>query len=106
MTYVDITAKKPQIIKLHGDAEFETKNTQDETYRLPDETLDIVDHVLRHSGLIFVGYGGNDESIIDALNHLDKRAVANGVYWIRNNSPTSKLKTWLDDRNDAFWIKL
>jgi len=105
MTYVDVTTKKPQIVKLHGDAEFDAKNTKDETYRLPPETLETIDHVLRNSGLIFVGYGGNDESIIDALNQLGQRAITNGVYWIKNNLPESKLKNWLESRDDVFWIQ-
>ena len=105
MSYVNPNSEKPQIVKLHGDVEFYPKNTEEETLELNDEALEIVKHVLTNCGLIFLGYGGNDQSIINSLNQIGPNSIPNGIFWIRKNLPDSKFKDWLNERNGSFWIK-
>ena len=105
MSFVNPNSARSQIVKLHGDVELEPKNTEDETSKLNDESLDIVKHTLTNCGLIFVGYGGNDKSIINSLNQIGKDSITNGIFWIRNTLPESKLKDWLDSREHSYWIK-
>jgi hypothetical protein len=51
------------VIKLHGDARLTPKNTELETKELTDAVKKVLKNLLHESGLIFVGYGGNDQSI-------------------------------------------
>jgi NAD-dependent SIR2 family protein deacetylase len=74
-----IGAKQPKILKLHGDYLYSTLvNTQKE---LKDQDLNMetqVASVLSEYGLIVVGYGGGDESVI---NILQKISPKNDLYW-------------------------
>ncbi|MCJ7497572.1 MAG: SIR2 family protein, partial [candidate division Zixibacteria bacterium] len=60
--FVKITRTRPMIIKLHGDARLEPKNTEQETKELADSVKKVLRNLLSETGLIFMGYGGNDES--------------------------------------------
>jgi len=105
MSFVNIQSHKPQIVKLHGDVEFDPKNTEEETIKLNDDALETVKHTLTNCGLIFIGYGGNDKSIINSLVQISEKSITNGIFWVRNSLPDSKLKDWLDSREHSFWIK-
>jgi NAD-dependent SIR2 family protein deacetylase len=91
---VRITAKRPKIVKLHGDFLFDNiKNTLNELESLEDNMRDKFRQCAAEFGLIVVGYSGNDRSVMDSLNTL-LRSDSNfphGVYWCcRKNSKLSK----------------
>jgi tetratricopeptide (TPR) repeat protein len=73
-----IGAKQPKILKLHGDYLYSTLiNTQkDLRDDLNMETQ--VASVLSEYGLIVVGYGGGDESVINILKKISPK---NDLYW-------------------------
>lgn len=81
---VSITSSRPKIIKLHGDYLFDgIKSSLNETESLEVNTKEKLIEFTKEYGLIFIGYAGNDRSIMDVLNTLLKQDeyLKNGVYW-------------------------
>ncbi len=93
--FVRITRTRPLIIKLHGDARLEPKNTEQETKELADSVKKVLKNLLYETGLVFIGYGGHDESISEILNELPPNALPWGIYWIGSKIPESKLGKWV-----------
>ena len=86
---ISVSSKRPKIIKLHGDYLFENiKSTLRETESLEHNTKDKLVEFCKEYGLIFVGYAGNDRSIMDVIDTLIKNDtyLKNGIYWcVRND---------------------
>ena len=59
---------------------------------------------LRGSGLIFLGYGGHDKGVTEALRTLPADALEFGVYWVNDFWPDGDFDKWLDSR-DVRWVK-
>lgn len=81
---VRLTSARPKIIKLHGDFLYDSiKNTVQETKRLEVNMESKFTQFATEYGLIIVGYGGNDDSIIKILRKLVKAPgyFPNGIYW-------------------------
>ncbi|WP_336931153.1 SIR2 family protein [Acinetobacter tandoii] len=81
---LSILSKRPQIVKLHGDYLFDDiKNTLKETESLEVNTREKFIEFSKDSGLIIVGYSGQDRSIMDVLNYLvqQEEYLKNGIYW-------------------------
>ncbi|MCK5294274.1 MAG: SIR2 family protein [Arcobacteraceae bacterium] len=81
---ITITSKRPKVIKLHGDYLFDDiKSTLRETESLEDNIRNKFIEFAKDYGLIVVGYGGHDRSIMDVLNYLLKHEdyYKNGIYW-------------------------
>ena len=104
VSFASSSSKKPHVIKLHGDAQFDPKNTSRETDKLEPEVENVLKEILAERGIIFLGYGGNDSSIIKLLSKLNERSLQWGIYWVSPNLPSSELSKWLDQRN-ATWVK-
>ncbi|OLS32414.1 MAG: Photosystem I assembly protein Ycf3 [Candidatus Heimdallarchaeota archaeon AB_125] len=102
--FVRPSRMKPLVIKLHGDARLEPKNTEIETKSLSDNTKIAIQKVLSDTGIIFMGYGGNDESIVEILSELPENALPWGVYWIGDKFPNTKLGNWIKKRNGV-WVQ-
>lgn len=81
---ITVTSKRPKIIKLHGDYLFDDiKSTLRETESLEDNIRNKFIEFAKDYGLIVVGYGGHDRSIMDVINYLLKHEdyYKNGLYW-------------------------
>jgi NAD-dependent SIR2 family protein deacetylase len=79
-----VTSKRPKIIKLHGDYLFDDiKATVRETESLEENTRKKFIEFGRDFGLIVVGYGGGDRSVMDVLQYLLRSDdyFKHGVYW-------------------------
>ena len=101
--FVRITRTRPLVIKVHGDARLEPRNTEEETQELPETVREVLKNMLCEMGLIFVGYGGHDKSIAEILNELPSNALPWGIYWISNRKPDGEIGEWLEKR-DAVWV--
>jgi len=101
--FVRITRMRPLVIKLHGDALLEPRNTKHETSQLPTRVKEVLKNFLSETALIFVGYGGNDKSIAEILNELPEGSLPWGIYWIGNKIPENNIGQWLRKRN-AIWV--
>ncbi len=81
---IRVASKRPKIIKLHGDFLYDDiKNTSNELETLENNMREKFRQYASEHGFIFVGYGGNDRSIMDALNVLlqSKNNFPHGIYW-------------------------
>lgn len=105
LEYISPTRVRPLIIKLHGDARLSPKNTIAETKNIHTKVVRQVSTLLHGSGLIFIGYGGNDKGIAKMFSALPNEALPFGVYWINTAEPKGALRPWLDKR-DATWVKI
>jgi len=103
-SFVRIGRTRPLVLKLHGDARVQPKNVTSETKQLDEAVERVLINLLQETGLIFIGYGGNDKSIVGILEQLPGDKPPWGVYWVRDTLPESDLHTWLKDRN-ATWVK-
>lgn len=102
--FVRPTRFSPLIVKLHGDAHVAPKNTTGETSTLDVLLQQVLNNLLNDAGVIFCGYGGNDQSILDALKELPSDALPGGVFWVGAKLPDNSFKSWLESR-DAVWIE-
>lgn len=81
---VNLTSQRPKVIKLHGDYLFpHQKHTVEELESLGGNMKIKFSHVARDHGLLVLGYGGRDRSIMGPLRDAlaDPAAFASGVYW-------------------------
>ncbi len=93
---VRLLSSHPIIVKLHGDFLFDDiKNTTQETTNLEKNMQDKVAQFASEYGLIVVGYGGRDASVMDTLKNLirDENNFKNGIYWcVSNNDISDRLE--------------
>ena len=81
---IRVTSKRPKVIKLHGDYLYDNiKNTTSETQSLESNTRYKFMEFGKDFGLVVIGYGGRDQSVMDVLSLLLKQDdyLKNGVYW-------------------------
>ena len=60
--------ERPYILKIHRDLLLAPKNTKPETEKLSEEWKECLDRVFRSYHPIFIGYAGNDKSLMNFLN--------------------------------------
>lgn len=101
--FVRSARKRPLVLKLHGDARLEPKNTESETTELADSVKKVLKNFLSETGLVFIGYGGHDESIANILKELPRDALPWGIFWVNTEVPDSSIGEWLRERN-AIWV--
>lgn len=102
--FARLTSGKPLVVKLHGDAHLSPQNTQDETNRLHNELEVLFGRLIHERGLIFIGYGANDESILKALRKLPADHVQAGIFWVNDTRPNGEFGAWLESQK-AVWVK-
>jgi len=86
---ISITSSRPKIIKLHGDYLYDSiRSSLNETESLEINTKEKLIEFTKEYGLIFVGYAGNDNSIMEVIKSLLKQDdyLKNGVYWCKRKS--------------------
>ena len=98
---VRLTRRRAKIIKLHGDFLFDgIKNTPDETRRLPENMEKKFKQCGQEYGLVVIGYGGRDDSVMNILEtlSLDKDSFKHGIYWCirKGEEPREKVKKLLE----------
>jgi NAD-dependent SIR2 family protein deacetylase len=84
--YIRLTASRPKIFKLHGDFLFDNiKNTSRELETLESNTRNKFKQFASEFGFIFLGYSGNDRSVMDVLNVLARTPgyFPGGIYWCK-----------------------
>lgn len=107
---IRITSARPKIIKLHGDFLYDSiKNTVRETETLEKNIRDKFMQFAREYGLVVIGYGGNDRSIMDILDTIlrSEGYFPNGLYWcVRKETKVSAKLNRLLQRENTYWIKI
>ncbi len=105
---VTVTSKRPKIIKVHGDYLFDDiKSTVRETESLEENTKKKFIEFGKDHGLIVVGYGGGDRSVMDVLNYLLKQEeyLKHGIYWcVREDANYSDELIKLLWKDRVYWV--
>jgi tetratricopeptide (TPR) repeat protein len=77
-----VTQERPSIIKLHGDYLYDNlKNTTSETSELEKNMQNAFSRTLSEYGMVVVGYGGEDRSIMNFLNSEEIEIPDYGLFW-------------------------
>jgi hypothetical protein len=103
-SFIRPTRTRPLVVKLHGDNRLSPQNTSQETKNLKNGIQKQIRAVLYDRGLIFIGYGGNDQSIAKLLDDMPNEALPLGVYWIGGTEPQGLIRSWLESRR-AIWVE-
>ena len=104
---IRVTSGRPKIIKLHGDFLYDNiKNTLAELETLEDNTKRKLHQFAQEYGLVVIGYGGRDRSVMDTLDVLlrDSDNYKQGIYWClrRGEEPSRRLQLLL--RRDRVYL--
>jgi Tfp pilus assembly protein PilF len=102
--YLRPTRTRPLVLKLHGDSLLAPTNTWRKTDEIKADVEKRVRSVLRDRGLIFMGYGGNDEVIARMLSVFTEEALPLGIYWVGASEPQGTLRAWLESRQ-GIWVQ-
>ncbi|RCW99897.1 MULTISPECIES: SIR2 family protein [Kosakonia] len=107
---ISVTSSRPKIIKLHGDYLFDSiKSSLKETESLEINTREKLIEFTKEYGLIFVGYAGNDNSIMEVLKYLLKQNdyLRNGIYWCKRKEDqvTPELFKLLS-QDKVYWVEI
>lgn len=54
---------------------------------------------LQDHALVFIGYGGNDQSILEFVQNCPLPALAPPIYWVSKHEPPAKFSEWLRQRS-------
>jgi len=81
--FLNSSAKRPIIAKIHRDLLLDPKNDTEGTSSLPKEWQQPLKQILETTHIVVVGYGGNDGSLMDFLETLENR---NGIYWCKRET--------------------
>jgi NAD-dependent SIR2 family protein deacetylase len=87
---VRLQGPRPKVIKLHGDFLFTNlRNVENEVSRLDANMEEKFAHTCTNYGLIVIGYGGWDQSIMGALRVMLHRreCLAHGLHWCVYHEP-------------------
>jgi hypothetical protein len=79
-----MASKRPKVIKLHGDFLYDNiKNLRREITRLDRNMEEKLYQICQDSGLIVVGYSGNDESVMAPLRDMVRKPefLNLGLHW-------------------------
>lgn len=104
---------RPKVLKLHGDFLFDNiKNVGDEVVRLDANMEEKFLQTCKEGGLIVVGYGGDDESVMGPLQTMVRSAdyLKMGLHWcIHHPKPGKpeippKLRHLLDNYSDRITL--
>jgi Flp pilus assembly protein TadD len=96
--YVRTNSPRPIVVKLHGDAHIDPKNLKPEVSSINSEVRQQLLPFLQDHSLVFVGYGGNDLSILDFMRQAPVRSVASPIYWVSGQRPPRDFRNWLSER--------
>ncbi|MBI2304917.1 MAG: tetratricopeptide repeat protein [Chloroflexi bacterium] len=102
--FVRLTRTSPLVIKLHGDALLAPRSTAEQTRVLDPDVEEVLIRLLRETGLVFIGYGGNDRSIAAMLHKLPRDSLPLGIYWVSSSVPNNDMGGWLESRH-ATWVQ-
>lgn len=99
-----VTAQRPKILKLHGDYLYKVLNTEPEIAQQDPNMVRQVSRILSEQGLIIIGYGGGDKSIMKILSTFSEDK---DLYWcvMRGTQPNEDVKRLLEDKG-GFMVEI
>ncbi len=97
-------SNRPVIIKVHRDFLLKPQNSNKETNTLNTAFKEMLNPILKETHLVVLGYGGNDESI---MNYLNEKEDKKAIYWCcrDENKLSKKVKDTLTEKDFIVEIK-
>jgi hypothetical protein len=77
-SFATISDNRPLIVKIHRDRQLNPLNTTDEIKKIKEEWIDVLNNIFLHCIPVFIGYGGNDGSL---MNYLKEIAKFKNLFW-------------------------
>lgn len=102
--HIDLQGPDPLVVHLHGAYQLKPLNTSSETSGFRSEMVARLRTILADKGLIFVGYGGHDDSVCKLLTELPRKHCSHGIYWVSADAPEPEpeLSEWLDSEGATY----
>ncbi|MCH5280931.1 MAG: tetratricopeptide repeat protein, partial [Lachnospiraceae bacterium] len=107
--YISEDIRRPTIIKIHRDLLFDPKNTVEDVEILHDEWKEGLDRIFSEYHPVFIGYAGNDNSLMDYLiGNIEKFKAGSWKfpYWTlyQFETPNEKVQEFLNGA-DGYCIR-
>ena len=105
--YISKPINRPTVIKIHRDLLFDPANTVNEVDKLHDNWKKALNTILSEYHPIFIGYAGNDISLMDFLIEQGEAFADNRLccpYWMLygDGTPDGKVHDFLEKSNGYF----
>lgn len=105
--YISKPINRPTVIKIHRDLLFDPANTVNEVDKLHDNWKKALNTILSEYHPIFIGYAGNDNSLMDLLIEQGEAFADNRLccpYWMLygDEKPVGKVHDFLEKSNGYF----
>ncbi len=102
--HVQVSDARPTIVKLYGDAHLSSEYLDGNRRLLRNDVKNRLRALATECTLVFVGYGGRDDCILDLFEEMPQGAPSGGVYWVNDKAPGKSMSQWLEDRR-AVWAQ-
>jgi Tfp pilus assembly protein PilF len=101
--FVGADMRRPLVAKIHGDLGFALKNRPDEVAALSDGWTSALKRILTRFTPIFIGYSGNDGSLMDFLLRLDP-GTPDTLFWCwrTGSRPSDRIREVVDRHSGSF----
>jgi len=98
-----VTPTRPTIIKIHRDFLFDPYNTDEEIEELDKQWQESLEPVLAENAMVVLGYGGNDESLMNYLKDIETRKP---IYWCyrKEDELSERIKELLTEKDFVIQI--
>jgi len=102
--HVQVSDARPTIVKLYGDAHLSSEYLDGNRRLLRTDVKNRLRALATECTLVFVGYGGRDDCILDLFEEMPLGAPSGGVFWVNDKAPGKSMSGWLADRR-AIWAQ-
>ena len=102
--HVQVSDARPTIVKLYGDAHLSSEYLDGNRRLLRTDVKNRLRALATECTLVFVGYGGRDDCILDLFEEMPLGAPSGGVFWVNDKAPGKSMAGWLEDRR-AIWAQ-
>jgi len=93
-SFVRVAMRRPLVCKIHRDLLLGPKNDPRSLKRLHEAWAAALRALLEHYTPIFIGYGGNDDSLMDLLGSLEEGEIRGQMLWCyyEESAPGDRIK--------------
>jgi Tfp pilus assembly protein PilF len=99
--FVNASLRRPLICKIHRDLLFAPQNDRRSLRRLHDSWGNAIRTLFQHYTPLFIGYGGNDDTLMDLLESLEPDDIRGPLVWCyyEKDKPSERVVSAVADLN-------